>query len=219
MPVPAASTHDSSWLGPLIDWVVSLMDVLGPAGVGLAIALENIFPPIPSEAVLPAAGLAASRGSFGVVETIAFATLGSLVGALVLYAIGALVGVPRLRLLFDRIPLLRADDIDKTVAWFERHGSAAVFFGRFLPIFRSLISIPAGVVRMPLWRFVLFTGAGSLVWNTVFVMLGWFLGESWPIVEQYMNVIEKVVVVVVLAAIVWFVVIRVRANRRRRTEG
>ncbi|MGO1770534.1 MAG: DedA family protein, partial [Microbacterium sp.] len=75
MPVPTASTHDSSWLGPLIDWVVSLMDVLGPAGVGLAIALENLFPPIPSEAVLPAAGLAASRGSFGVVETILFATL------------------------------------------------------------------------------------------------------------------------------------------------
>lgn len=218
MPVPAASTHDSSWLGPLIDGVVSLMDVLGPAGVGLAIALENLFPPIPSEAVLPAAGLAASRGSFGVVETIAFATLGSVVGALVLYAIGALVGVPRLRRLFERIPLLKAEDIDKTVAWFERHGSAAVFFGRFLPIFRSLISIPAGVVRMPLWRFVLFTGAGSLVWNTVFVMLGWFLGESWPVVEEYMGVTEKVVIVAVLAAIVWFVIVRVRAAGRR-TDG
>ncbi|MGO1770687.1 MAG: DedA family protein, partial [Microbacterium sp.] len=136
-----------------------------------------------------------------------------------LYAIGALVGVPRLRRLFERIPLLRADDIDRTVAWFERHGSAAVFFGRFLPIFRSLISIPAGVVRMPIWRFLLFTGAGSLIWNTVFVMLGWFLGASWPVIEQYMSVIEKVVIVAVLVVIVWFVVVRVRSARRRRSDG
>lgn len=215
----SASPSDSSWLSPLIDWVVSLMDLIGPLGVGIAIALENVFPPIPSEAILPAAGLAASRGSFSAVEAVAFATLGSLVGAMVLYGIGAVVGVPRLRRLFDRIPLLRADDIDKTVAWFHAHGRAAVFFGRFVPIFRSLISIPAGVVRMPIWQFLLYTGLGSLIWNTLFVALGWILGESWPIIEGYLGVIEKIVIVVVAALIAWFVIVRVRAIRRDGSDG
>ncbi|MGI6878703.1 DedA family protein [Microbacterium sp. gxy059] len=205
-----------SWLGGIVDGVVSLVDLMGPLGVGIAIALENLFPPIPSEAVLPIAGLAASRGSFGLVEAIAFATAGSLVGAFALYTIGALVGVPRLRWLFARIPLLDADDIDRTVAWFQRHGRGAVFFGRFVPIFRSLISIPAGVVRMPLWQFALYTGLGSLIWNTVFVMLGWYLGESWHIVERYMDVAQNVVIALVLVAVVVFVVVRVRARRRER---
>jgi len=210
------ASSSGSWLGSIVDWTVSLMDSIGVVGVGAAIALENLFPPIPSEAILPLAGLAASRGSFSIVAAILFATLGSIVGALVLYAIGALVGVPRLRWLFDKIPLLRASDIDKTVAWFEKHGSAAVFFGRFLPIFRSLISIPAGVVRMPLWRFTLYTGLGSLIWNALFVALGWMLGASWHIIEDYMDVIQNVVIVAVIAVVVWFVVVRVRSIRREK---
>lgn len=215
----AASEHaDQSWLGALVDWVVSLMDLIGPVGVGIAIALENLFPPIPSEAVLPAAGFAAHQGSFSVVAAIIWATVGSLVGALALYAIGALVGVARLRWLFDKIPLLDGEDIDKTVAWFHRHGGAAVFFGRFLPIFRSLISIPAGVVRMPIWRFLLYTGLGSLIWNTVFVMLGWVLGSAWPVIEDYMGVVQNVVIVAVVIAVVWFVAVRVRTLRRRRAS-
>lgn len=210
-----AGGGDGSWLGWLVDWVVSLMDTIGPLGVGIAIALENIFPPIPSEAVLPAAGLAASRGSFGLVEAIAFATAGSLVGALLLYAIGAWVGAERLSRLFDRIPLLRGSDVDRTVAWFRRHGALAVLFGRFLPIFRSLISIPAGVARMPIWKFLLYTGVGSLIWNTVFVLIGWTLGANWHVVEDWMGVAEVVVIVVVVAALAWFVVVRVRDARRR----
>lgn len=205
-----------SWLAALVEWSVSLMDLIGPVGVGIAIAFENIFPPIPSEAILPAAGFAAHQGAFGIVPAILWATAGSLVGALALYLIGMFVGVTPLRWLFDKIPLLRADDIDKTVAWFERNGSAAVFFGRFLPIFRSLISIPAGVVRMPLWRFLLYTGLGSLIWNTVFIVIGWFLGSAWHVVEDYMDVVQNVVIVVVVALIVWFVVARVLRIRRER---
>ncbi|GGO66765.1 hypothetical protein GCM10010910_26950 [Microbacterium nanhaiense] len=211
-----AAPEQQSWLGALVEWAVSLMDLIGPIGVGIAIAFENIFPPIPSEAILPAAGFAAHQGAFGVVPAIAWATAGSLVGALALYLIGMLVGVARLRWLFDKIPLLRAEDIDKTVAWFTRHGSAAVFFGRFLPIFRSLISIPAGVVRMPIWRFLLYTGLGSLIWNTVFIMIGWFLGSAWHVVEEYMGIAQNVVIVVVAALLVWFVVARVRQIRRER---
>lgn len=207
------TASDGSWLSALVDVVVSLMDVIGPYGAGIAIAAENLFPPLPSEAILPMAGLAASRGSFALWEAILWTTVGSIVGALVLYGLGAWFGLERLRRIAERLPLMKVDDVDRTVAWFHRHGGAAVFFGRFIPIFRSLISIPAGVVHMRLWRFVLFTGAGSLLWNTLFILIGWYLGESWHIVERYMDVFQNIVIAVVVVALAWFVVARVRALR------
>ncbi|GAA1732452.1 DedA family protein [Microbacterium paludicola] len=209
----ASADTDGSWLGALVDWVVGLMDVIGPYGAGIGIAAENLFPPLPSEAILPLAGLAASRGAFTLWEAILWTTVGSIVGALVLYGIGAWFGIDRLRRIADKMPLVKVEDVDRTVAWFHKHGSVAVFFGRFIPIFRSLISIPAGVVHMPIWRFVLLTAAGSLIWNTIFVLIGWYLGESWHIVEQYMDVFQNIVIAVVVIAVVWFVVARVRSLR------
>lgn len=212
-PGGSASSHatgDGSWLGALADWSVGLMDVVGAPGAALAIALENLFPPLPSEVILPMAGLAASRGSFTLVEAIAWTTVGSIVGALLLYGLGAWLGLSRLRAIAARVPLLHPEDIDRTVAWFERHGGKAVLFGRMLPIFRSLISIPAGITRMPIWRFTLLTGIGSLVWNTVFVLAGFFLGEAWPVVERYTDVLQYLVIAVAVGALVWFVVARVR---------
>jgi membrane protein DedA with SNARE-associated domain len=216
------TSPDGSWLSALLDWSVSLMDVVGPAGAGIAIALENLFPPLPSEVVLPMAGLAASNGSFSLFEALAWTTAGSIVGALLLYGLGAWLGVDRLRRISARVPLLHPEDIDRTVGWFQRHGGKAVFFGRMIPIFRSLISIPAGVTRMPLWRFTLLTAAGSLVWNTVFVMAGYLLGESWHVVEQYVDVLQYVVIGVAAVAMAWFVFARTRslisASRRRVDE-
>lgn len=204
-----------SWLGGLMDWSVGLMEVVGPVGAGIAIALENLFPPLPSEVVLPMAGLAASRGSFTIVEAIAWTTLGSVVGAVILYELGAWLGAERLRRIARRMPLVEAEDIDRTVAWFRRHGGAAVFFGRMIPLFRSLISIPAGVARMPLWRFIVLTAAGSALWNTVFVLAGFWLGEAWPVIEQYVDVVQYVVIAAVVAGLTWFIVQRVRRLRRR----
>lgn len=204
------TTSDGSWLSSLVDAVVGLMDVIGPVGAGLAIALENLFPPLPSEAILPMAGLAASRGAFTLAEAIIWTTLGSIVGALALYGLGAWLGLRRLRSIASRMPLIKVEDVDRTVAWFDRHGGKAVFFGRMIPIFRSLISIPAGVVRMPLWRFGLLTLAGSLIWNTAFVLAGFYLGEAWHIVETYADILQYVVIAVVAIAIVWFIVVRVR---------
>lgn len=206
-----ATTTDGSWLSALADWAVSLMDVIGPAGAGIAIAMENLFPPLPSEVILPMAGLAASRGSFSLVEALVWTTAGSVMGALLLYGLGAWLGIARLRAIAVKVPLLRADDIDRTVVWFGRHGGKAVFFGRMIPIFRSLISIPAGITRMPVWRFALLTAAGSLIWNSIFVMSGYFLGESWHIVERYADVLQYVVIAVALAAAAWFVAVRVRS--------
>jgi membrane protein DedA with SNARE-associated domain len=204
---------EPSFLTTLADWAVSLMDVIGAPGAGLAIALENLFPPLPSEVILPMAGLAASRGSFTLVEALVWTTLGSVVGAFALYGLGASLGVPRLRRLADRMPLMRSSDIDRTIAWFERHGDAAVFLGRMLPVFRSLVSIPAGTTRMSLPRFGLLTAAGSLVWNAVLVVAGYLLGESWQVVEAYAGVLQTVVLVGVAGALVWFVARRARELR------
>lgn len=210
------TTPDGSWLTVLVDAVVSLMHVIGAPGAGLAIALENLFPPLPSEVILPMAGLAASRGSFTVLEALVWTTAGSVVGALLLYGIGAWLGLDRLRAIAVKLPLIHVEDVDRTVAWFARHGGKAVFFGRMIPIFRSLISIPAGVTRMPLWRFGLLSLAGSLVWNSVFVLAGFFLGESWHIVETYAEVLQYIVIAATVAAVAWFVVTRIRHLRARR---
>lgn len=204
---------DGSWLTALVDAVVGLMNLIGAPGAGLAIALENLFPPLPSEVILPMAGLAAARGSFSLFEALAWTTAGSVAGAFALYALGAWLGIDRLRALVRRMPLLNVEDVDRTVAWFQRHGGKAVFFGRMLPIFRSLISIPAGVTRMPLWRFGLLTLAGSFIWNAVFVLSGYLLGDQWHIVEEYAGVLQYAVIAVAATALVWFTVNRVRQLR------
>lgn len=212
------ATSSEPILTTVANWAVSLMDFIGAPGAGLAIALENLFPPLPSEVILPMAGLAASRGSFTLLEALTWTTLGSVVGAYLLYGLGAWLGADRLRRIADRVPLMRASDIDRSVKWFHRHGDAAVFFGRMLPIFRSLISIPAGVTRMNVWRFGLLTTAGSLIWNSVFVLAGYLLGESWHIVEQYASLLQWIVLITVGLGTAWFITIRVRDIRRARAR-
>ena len=197
-------------------WAVDLMERLGGPGAALAIASENLFPPIPSEIILPLAGFTASQGTFTLAGAIAWTTAGSVVGALVLYLLGATLGRARFRALWARLPLVDLGDLDRTEAWFERHGRKAIFFGRMIPIFRSLISIPAGIERMPLPVFVGLTLAGSLIWNTLFVVAGYQLGENWHVVDQYASVFQKVVIVVVAVAVCWWVLNRVRTLRRGR---
>lgn len=197
-------------------WAVDVMERLGPPGAGLLIAAENLFPPLPSEVILPLAGFTASQGSFTVLEAVVWTTSGSVVGALVLYVLGAVFGRERLRVVWARLPLVDLQDLDRTEAWFARHGTKAVLFGRMVPIFRSLISVPAGVERMPVATFLGLTLAGSLVWNLIFVLAGYHLGENWHLVERYAGTFQVVVVVAVLLALAWFVVSRVRRLRSRR---
>ncbi|AZS43032.1 DedA family protein [Microbacterium oleivorans] len=215
----SSSSGDGSWLSAIADWVVSLMDLIGPPGAAVAVGLDNLFPPIPSEVILPLAGLAASRGSFTLAEAIGWTTFGSVFGAYILYVLGRVLGADRLTRIADRIPLVKGEDITKTVAWFERHGAVAVFFGRMVPLFRSLISIPAGVSKMPWWKFGLLTTAGSLIWNSIFVLAGFFLGENWHVVEQYAGILQNIVLVVVAVLVVWFLVVRIRAAVRGRRES
>jgi membrane protein DedA with SNARE-associated domain len=194
-------------------WAVDLMEALGGPGAGLLIALENVFPPIPSEVVLPLAGFTASQGTFSLVGAVVWTTLGSIVGALALFLAGRALGRERLRTLWDRLPLTNLDDLDRTEAWFARHGRKAVFFGRMVPIFRSLVSVPAGVERMPLPTFLLLTTAGSLIWNTTFVVAGYQLGEQWHRVDAYAGVLQQAVIALVVVAVALWVVRRVRTLR------
>ena len=129
-------------------WVTTVMEQLGEPGVGLLVLLENLFPPIPSELILPLAGFTASKGDFLIISVILWATLGSVVGAIILYKVGALLGRDRTRAIFRKMPLVSINDVDKTEAWFIKHEAKTVFYGRMVPIIRSLISIPAGFERM-----------------------------------------------------------------------
>lgn len=203
----------------IVDWAVSTMDSLGALGVGLLIFLENVFPPIPSEVILPLAGVAAAGPNQNYWAMLFASLVGSLTGAWLLYGLGRLLGPERLRTLFLTLPLLHVKDYDKTVDFMDRHGHKAIFFGRMVPGVRSLISIPAGLYAMPLWTFSLLTLAGSAIWNTVFVTIGYFLGSNWTVIEPYTDIFSNVVYVIVALVIVVFAVQIIRREVRRRKLG
>ncbi len=186
-------------------WAVQIMEQLGGLGIALLIALENLFPPLPSEIILPLAGFTSSQGSkFNLVEAIIWATIGSVLGAIMLYGIARIFGRERTRWLMSKIPLFNTSDIDKTENFFHKHNRSTVFFGRMLPIFRSLISLPAGVIKMNIPLFLLYTAVGSAIWNTALISAGYLLGENWNLVEQYVGMFSKVVaLLIVIALSVW----------------
>ncbi|MDX8028864.1 DedA family protein [Lentzea sp. BCCO 10_0856] len=196
-----------------MEWITRLMEALGSPGAGLAVALENVFPPVPSEVILPLAGFTAGQGKISLIAAILWTTAGSVVGALALYGLGAWLGLERLRRIADRVPFVKVSDVDKADAWFDEHGTKAVFVGRMVPVVRSLISIPAGVSGMPVVKFTLYTAAGSLVWNTALILAGYALGENYELVDRYLGWVSTAVLVALAIAIGWFVVSRVKARR------
>jgi membrane protein DedA with SNARE-associated domain len=206
-------------LSGIAGWAVSVMETLGAPGAGLLIALENLFPPLPSEVILPLAGFSASRGELSLAGALFWTTAGSVLGAVILYWLGALIGRERIRAAVDRLPLLKLSDMDRTEAWFARHGGKAVFLGRMVPIFRSVISVPAGVERMRFGVFLLYTAVGSAIWNTTFVLAGYTLGENWQVIEESVGLYSKAVLGAVLVAAVAFMVVRARKARRKPAAG
>lgn len=201
----------------ITEWAVWLMETLGGPGAGLAIAVENLFPPIPSEIILPLAGFTASRGELSLASALVWTTVGSVVGAIAMYVLAALLGRERLHRLVERLPLLKVSDVHRAERWFARHGSKAVFFGRFVPVVRSLISIPAGMERMPPTRFVALTALGSGIWNSGFVLAGYVLGENWTTVQTYAGLYTWAVVIVAVAAMAGFLVLRLRDRKTSNT--
>jgi membrane protein DedA with SNARE-associated domain len=194
-----------------IGWVLNLMVTLGEPGVGVALFIETFFPPMPSEAVLPGAGFLAYDGQMNVWLAIMWATIGCLVGAWGFYAIGALLGRERTMWLVEKTPLLEINDFYKAEKFFERFGGMAVLLGRCVPLVRSFISVPAGIERMPLLKFSLYTVVGSAVWNTIWIGLGFVFGPAIkPILVQWSGLISNIVLVVIALLLLWFVVVRVR---------
>ena len=197
--------------GPVVD----VIDSIGEVGVGALLALETVVPPIPSEVVLPFAGFAASSGRIDPVLAWVAATMGSLLGAYLLYGLGRKVSYERLEHLAGRrwFILFGQRDLARGHRFFERHGSAIVFFGRFIPLVRSIVSVPAGLERMPLGRFTLLTAAGSGVWNALFIAAGYRLGQDYTVVEGWISPVSKVVVALVALGLVWLAVRRWREQR------
>lgn len=196
-------------------WVVSVIEALGYPGLTILVALESVFPPIPSEIILPLAGFLTGQGRFSFLLVLIATTLGSLAGALALYGIGAAIGPRRTRRFVERfgpLALLTPDDLTRAETWFDRYGPIAVFTGRLVPIVRSLVSIPAGYRRMPLGRFVLLTAVGSALWNGVLVGLGWIFGENWHVVEEYVGWLQYAVIAAALILVARFVWTRLRAR-------
>lgn len=205
----------------LIGWVLGLMDAIGELGVGLAVFLETFIPPIPSEALLPGAGFLAYDGRLSFWGAWIMATLGALVGAWAWYAIGYAFGRDRTRRLVGKVPLMEVADFDKAEAFFAKWGVTAVLLGRCVPLVRSFISIPAGIERMKLWKFSLFTTIGSGVWNGLWIGLGFAFGPAIkPILEQWSGLLSDIVVVVILLLLMWFVIARLlRIVKRRRAAA
>ncbi len=197
----------SRLFGDLITWVVDLVDRLGYVGLAIVVAIENIFPPIPSEAILPLAGFLAAQGRMTLVGAIVASTIGSVLGALVLYAFGYGFGERRVRALvrrYGRWALISEDDLDKSQAWFDRYGKSAVLIGRLVPLVRSLISIPAGIARMPLLPFVMYTTIGSGIWNVILISGGWLLGENWDLITTYQGYFSSAFVALLAVVVLLF---------------
>lgn len=196
----------------ILDWAISIMEALGAVGVGVAVFLENVFPPIPSEVVLPLAGFTTTQGDLNVWVALVWSVIGSVSGAFLLYGLGRSIGAARLRQIADWMWLVDATDVDKSLSWFEKYGKYSVFFGRLVPGVRSLISIPAGVDKMNPVLFGVLTAVGSTIWNAVLIWAGVWLGAEWETVsmwfERYSTIIY--VAVALIVAYVLFILVRRR---------
>ena len=179
----------------MVEFAVGIIGSIGLWGAALLIAIEVIVVPIPSELVLLLTGFNVSEGRFLIEGAISVTTLASLLGALFLYSIAKAIGEDRVFSLtrrFGKFVGLKETDIHKTLHWFARYGKALVFFGRLIPIIRSLVSIPAGLTKMNLWSFILFTALGSGIWNSIWITAGFVLGENWSAAEEFSSVIDMV---------------------------
>ncbi len=197
-------------------WVLDIMQQLGYAGVVLLMFLENVFPPIPSEIIMPAAGFAAARGELSLTGVIIAGGVGSVLGAVVLYYVGQLLNEERLIALTDRYGkwlLISSDDIRKADDWFDRHGPKIVFFGRLLPGVRSLLSIPAGMANMPMGQFLLYTSLGTTLWSGLLAVAGYQLGANYEQIEGWIGPISQIILAICILLAVIFILRRVQKRR------
>lgn len=194
--------------GDLTNWVVRVIEAISYLGVALLVAIENVFPPIPSEVVLPAAGLAAFRGEANLIGMMIAATIGSIIGAWALYLIAAAIGHRRLHALVVRYGKwvgVKSKDLERAEAWFDDHSTMAVLICRCIPLIRSLVSIPAGFRKMNPVTFTIYTAIGSAVWNVILIGAGYALGNNWERVGDWVGVLQYIVIAAILALAAYWI--------------
>lgn len=192
--------------------ILQIMNSYGYLGVFLLIAIENVFPPIPSEVILLFGGFMTTWTDLNIIGMIIVATLGSILGAIILYYIGKILNKRRLIKIVSgkvgKVLRLKPSDIEKADEWFDKKGNKTVFFCRFIPIVRSLISIPAGMSEMKMPKFLLYTFAGSIIWNTVLLVIGNRVGENWEsilgVFDRYSHIVLIILIVMFFGLIFWF---------------
>ena len=193
----------------MFDWIAAFLDSGGALAIAALMLLENVFPPIPSELIMPLAGFNAARGGTPLWLAILAGGLGSLAGAYFWYLAGRAFGAHRLRRLIashGRWLTLTLSEFEAAEGWFQRHGRAVVFFGRFIPTVRTLISIPAGIERMPQGQFLLFTALGSFLWSGGLALAGYLLEDRYESVEHWIDPLSTAVVLGIVALYVWRVI-------------
>jgi membrane protein DedA with SNARE-associated domain len=203
-------------LGGLVGAAARAIDSLGEWGVGAFTLAETVVPPIPSEVILPLAGYLAKQGSLNLFLVFVTSTLGAYLGALLLYWLGAKLGLERSIRGLSKLPLVDREDFEHAAGWFRRHGRSSIFFGRLLPGVRSLISLPAGAASMPLGTFSLYTLAGSGLWNGALIGLGYLLGTQYRLIEQYSRFLNYAVYAALVVTVVLLVARRVKRAKARR---
>lgn len=187
-------------------WIIHFMEQYGYFGIAWLIFLENIFPPIPSEIILTFGGFMTTKSDINFIGVVITSTIGSVIGAIVLYGIGVWIGEDKLFKLvqkYGKFLRVNAEDLAKTFNWFERYGYWTIFFCRFIPLIRSLISIPAGITKMNIWLFILFTTLGTLIWNIILIYLGQTVGGNWHLIVNYMDIYSKIIYVLLLILVIY----------------
>jgi membrane protein DedA with SNARE-associated domain len=217
IPVLVAAASDDKQLSGILGFATRIIQALSEWGVGLLTLIETVFPPIPSEVILPLAGFLSSQGDMNIVLVFVTATLGGYFGALLLYWLGHAYGEERTIKLLSKVPLMERRDFEKSTDWFKRHGRRSIFFGRLIPGVRSLISLPAGSTRMPIVTFSLFTLAGTAVWNALLIGAGAALGSQYELIDRYSTILDVVIIGLVVVGIGFLVVRRVRRQRAERS--
>jgi len=199
------------------NWITEFMEQFGYLGILFLIALENVFPPIPSEVILTFGGFMTTKTALTPIGVITIATVGSLIGAIILYYIGRILDVERLEKIIDRwgkYLRVKKEDIHRADAWFDKHGNWAVFLCRMVPLIRSLISVPAGMSGMKLVPFLLYTTLGTIIWNTILVTLGTMVGDRWEDIVEFMDVYSNIAYALIAVCGIVFLIFYIRRFRK-----
>ncbi len=191
----------------MVEWITRTMESLGYLGIGLLMFLENLFPPIPSELIMPLAGFTVAKGNMQMVPAIAAGVIGTVIGAFPWYYAGMFLGEKRLMDLADKYGkwlTISSRDIEKAIAWFNQYGGRAVFICRLVPGVRTLISLPAGISRMNFGMFLLYSTLGTIIWTSLLTYAGFLLGDNYDLVDEYLGPVSKIVLLTLVVAFgVW----------------